>query len=346
MGRVGIVRDDRFLDHDPGPGHPESPERLRAIHAALDAASLEGLVPVAPRLAEFQEITWNHHPDYVKRIFNTEGVERFQLDPDTATSRGSCQAARLAVGGLFAAIDLLHKREIDSAFALVRPPGHHAEYDSAMGFCLFNNVALAAHYARRVLGYERVVIVDWDLHHGNGTQHSFYSDPSVLYFSTHQFPYYPGSGSWDEVGKGKGKGFTVNVPLRPGAGDDDFCYIFSELLVPVVTFFRPDLILVSSGFDIHAHDPLGGMEVTAEGFGNMASIIIQLARELCQGRVLFTLEGGYDLNGLASGVVEVLKRCCALDGGQIPSNCSPSPAVADVVAKVKAVHRTFWPSLA
>ncbi len=345
MRKVGIVRDSRFLEHDPGPGHPESPARLEAIYQAMDKASLPGLVDVDTREAEFEELAWNHHPDYVKRIFNTASVERFQLDPDTATSRGSCTAARLAVGGLLNALELVDKGDIGSAFALVRPPGHHAEYDAAMGFCLFNNVAVAAHYARRVLGYRRVLIVDWDLHHGNGTQRSFYEDPAVLYFSTHQYPYYPGTGAVEELGRGEAKGKTVNVPLGAGAGDGDFIFIFKEILIPVANFFRPDLILVSAGFDVYEGDPLGGMRVTIDGFGRMAAVLLHLADSLCNGRIVFTLEGGYHLQGLAGGVVEVLKAC-SRDGRTWDAEDAPSPGVAAVVEQVKRVLGAYYPDLA
>ena len=340
--KVGVVRDDRYLGHDPGPYHPESPQRLRAIHGALDRACLPVLQVIEPREAQVEELCWNHSQRYVEEVLATAGRGPVQLDPDTAAGPGSALAARLAVGGLFQAVEAVAKGEVGSAFALVRPPGHHAEQDRAMGFCLFNNVALAAHYARRRLGLRRVLIVDWDLHHGNGTQHAFWSQGEVLYFSTHQYPYYPGTGAVEEVGEGAGRGATVNVPLAPGAGDADFLHIYWELLAPVVRSFGPDLILVSAGFDIAAGDPLGGMAVSPQGFGALAAVVRSLAQELCGGRLVLTLEGGYSLNALAQGVVEVT-RALASEDPPPRHHARPTPAVAAVVERVKETLSPFYP---
>ncbi len=305
-----IIKDQIFLKHDPGFGHPESQERLRAIYHRLQKGDLESLiVEKRPRRASKEEIAWNHTPGYIDRIERTAGVDHFQLDPDTATSADSWDAACFAVGAGFEALDHIYSGQFDTAFALIRPPGHHAEKDHAMGFCLFNNVALAAHYAIERLGAERVLIVDWDLHHGNGTQHSFYDDNRVLYFSTHQYPYYPGTGAAMETGSGKGKGFTVNVPLSPGAGDREYASVFNLLLRPVALEFKPDVMLVSAGFDIYKDDPLGGMKVTEAGFAYLAQALHEMTA-LCRARgLLFCLEGGYNLTGLSEGVAEVIKSC-------------------------------------
>jgi len=344
--RTGIVRDPIYQDHIAGAGHPESPERLVAINDRLDQEEINAaLEAIIPRAATKDELGWNHTSSYIDLVQATSGRQSHQLDPDTATSPGSWQAACLAVGGVFALLDAIDNSIIDNAFALIRPPGHHAEADRAMGFCLFNNVALGAHYGRQVLGYERVVIVDWDLHHGNGTQNSFYSDPNVLYFSTHQYPYYPGSGGVHEVGEGRGKGFTVNVPLSVGAGDETYAAIFNRLLVPVCKSFSPDLILVSAGFDIHVDDPLGGMRVSQVGFAYLARVLLELADSCCGGNLLFCLEGGYDLQGLAAGVVGVLKECKG--GSTIESNTLEllrrTGSDSEVLDRAVRAHAGFWP---
>ncbi len=305
MAKTGIVRDERYLEHDTGAYHVENPERLVHISQALD--ELHGLfVEIPPREATRQEITAVHDPGYVDRIASTAGGPLHRLDPDTVTSPRTYETSLLAAGGLLTAIDAV-MGDLDNAFALVRPPGHHAERARAMGFCIFNNVAIGTQYARSRYGLERVLIVDWDLHHGNGTQKAFYTDPYVLYFSTHQYPYYPGTGHYTEIGEDEGRGYTVNVPLSSGHGDADYANIFNHILRPIALAYRPQLILVSAGFDIHYRDPLGGMTVTEEGFARLTTIIMDIAQEVCDGRVVIALEGGYNLEGLALSVKEVVK---------------------------------------
>jgi acetoin utilization deacetylase AcuC-like enzyme len=243
-------------------------------------------------------------------------------------------------------VDAVMGGEVESCFALVRPPGHHAEKTRGMGFCLFNNVAIAADYARRKYDLERILIVDWDLHHGNGTQNAFYRDPQVLFFSTHQYPYYPGSGGISEKGDKEGQGFTVNVPLPGGQGDEDFGLIYRELLQPIASDFNPQLILVSAGYDIYFQDPLGAMEVTPEGFASLASLIRDLAHSFCQGKVVVTLEGGYHLKGLRDSVKATLKELAGdsiLNGTKKTGKLSAT--TERIIDEVKAVHRPFWPSL-
>jgi acetoin utilization deacetylase AcuC-like enzyme len=250
--KTGIVKDKRFMNHRPGAFHPESHERLEVIYEMLEEPDMAGRFKEVPvRLAQKEELLLIHSPEYIDSVAATEGKEHTSLDPDTATSPGSYEAALLAAGGLCQAISMVISGDMENAFALVRPPGHHAERSRAMGFCLFNNVAIGARYAQESHHLKRVLVADWDLHHGNGTQHSFETDPSILYFSTHQYPYYPGSGALREVGRDEGEGFTVNVPLSVGHGDGDYLGIIERVLKPIALEFNPELVLVSAGFDIH-----------------------------------------------------------------------------------------------
>ncbi len=307
MRKTAVMKDDLFMEHDPGFNHVESSDRLRVIYEQLEKPEIQKNFLFPPFAAATHDIiALNHTPAHMQRVAATSGKTFDMLDPDTITSPRSYDAACLAAGSLVEGVNLLAAGEIDNCFALVRPPGHHAEKDRSMGFCLFNNVAVAAYYALNHLQLKRVLIVDWDLHHGNGTQHSFYDTDKVLYFSSHQYPFYPGSGSLVEQGKGRGEGFTVNVPLSGGQGDIAYAQIFNDLVAPVARQYKPELILVSAGFDIHMNDPLGAMNVTVEGFAYMTRVMLELADELCEGKVLFVLEGGYDLAGQRDGVLAVL----------------------------------------
>jgi acetoin utilization deacetylase AcuC-like enzyme len=340
---TGIVKDWRYLNHDMGPAHPESPARIRAVNEMVEKESRLAAWPVIePRPATEAEIELIHTKPYFDLVRRTGGKERVVLDPDTSTSPRSFETALLAAGGLLKAAEMIMDGTLDNAFALVRPPGHHAEADQARGFCIFNNVAIAAERLVRDYGLRRILVVDWDLHHGNGTQHSFEERDDVLYFSTHQYPHYPGTGHWSEVGRGKGEGFTVNVPLAPGKTEADFLAIFDRLLAPIARAYKPQFVFVSAGFDIFAGDPLGGMEVSVQGFGALAAWLLGLARETSGGRLLGALEGGYHLAGLKSGVREVLLAL----SGQRPSSSQKtavSMSTERELAPVFAAQKKYWP---
>jgi acetoin utilization deacetylase AcuC-like enzyme len=343
--KTGLVKDRRYKEHNMGDFHPESPQRIEAIYNMIEEEISFTYKEIKPRPATEEEIGMVHEASYIKMVKETSGKERVALDPDTSTSARSYEVALLAAGGLLEAIDLTMGGKIQNGFALVRPPGHHAEAGRAMGFCLFNNVAVGAEYLIKKYKLKRIFIVDWDLHHGNGTQNSFYKRSDVLYASTHQFPHYPGTGYWDEVGEGKGEGFTVNIPLRAGKNDVDYIYIFKKILSPIAKSYKPEFILISAGFDIYHGDPLGGMRVTKEGFGTLTKVLKSLAQELCQGRILFTLEGGYNLQGLKDGVKNVLHQLSAETEPSAPDGKEEiTPELQKELTPVFQTQRKYWGS--
>ncbi len=297
-----------FLKHDTGPGHPERPERLVAIVEKLEKERiLEKLIQPAFEPATLEVLSRVHNIDYLNFLAKTEGKDFFALDPDTTGCRQSWPAAKLAAGAVIKAVEEVHKGNLKNAFCAVRPPGHHAERDRAMGFCFVNNVAAAAVHLTEAFGYERVLIVDWDAHHGNGTQDMFYTDPKVFYYSSHQYPFYPGTGAAFETGEGQGKGTTLNVQLAAGSGDAEFLAAIKEKLIPAAKNYRPEFIIISAGFDAHAADPLTGLNVSDEGFNEAARLVKKLAEEECKGKLVSVLEGGYDLEALARGGYNQLK---------------------------------------
>ncbi len=310
MSRItGIVKHSDYLQHTAGSGHPESPERLASVYEMLDNPNMSWkYVDIKPRLATHNEIAYVHTESYIERIAGTAGKSCVILDPDTSTCAETYEIAKLAVGGACNAIDAVMTQEVDNAFAFIRPPGHHAGAGNSAGFCIFNNVAIGAMHAMKKHGLKKILIADWDLHHGNGTQKIFYSDRRVLFFSTHQYPYYPGTGGLHEIGEGQALGYTINVPLKRGAFNGTFISAFRKILEPVAMEFKPDLILVSAGFDTYYQDPLGGMRVTPEGFAAMARVLLNIADKCCSGRVVALLEGGYHVAGLTRSVKAVLEE--------------------------------------
>ncbi len=300
MKKVGLVHDDVFLGHETPRWHPECRERLVSIVDTLRRSpQWKSLIHITPRKATFEEIEMVHVHAYVERIRRTE---EGYLDPDTYLSRGSLEAALFAAGAVMEAVDRCRSGEIERAFCAVRPPGHHAEADRAMGFCIFNNVAVGARYAQKV-GYRKVFIVDFDVHHGNGTQHVFEEDDTVFYFSTHQYPHYPGTGSESEQGRGRGRGFTRNVTMMSGSGDREYITAYGDLLPHLMKEFEPDIVLVSAGYDLHKDDPLAAIRVSDEGIRIIVRSILSFPAPS-----VFALEGGYELDALAASVAITLEE--------------------------------------
>ena len=336
-----LVHTGRFAEHQTPPGHPERPERADVLDAIAARWRGRGTEVVAPRAATSEQLLRVHDAAYLQRIAQTAG-HAAALDPDTYTSPESYEIALLAAGACVDAVERVMGGAHRAGFALVRPPGHHAERDRAMGFCLFNNVAVAAAHAR-ALGARKVAIVDYDVHHGNGTQHIFEADPHVLYVSTHQYPYYPGTGAASEVGREAGRGFTVNLPIEAGAVDDDYEIAFTRIVLPVLRQFEPDLVVVSAGFDAHAHDPLGGMRLTAAAFGAMTAELRAIAEECCRGRIVAAVEGGYDLQALGASLDAALESLAADPRrASWPSSGIASTRGDETCAATAAAIRPFW----
>jgi acetoin utilization deacetylase AcuC-like enzyme len=338
-----LISSERFAEHQTPPGHPESPERAEVMTAVAREWRAHNGEVIAPREATHEQLARVHSQQHLDRVAATEG-RAVAFDPDTYTSPESVEIARLAAGAAIDAVERVMSAAATRAFALVRPPGHHAERHRVMGFCLYNNVAVGAAHARS-LGARRVAIVDYDVHHGNGTQDIFQSNPDVLYVSLHQYPYYPGTGAADEIGSGEGRGFTVNVPLEVGAVDEDYRLAFSSVVVPVLKQFGPDLIIISAGFDAHERDPLAGMRLQTEAFGAMTADIRRVADECCAGRLVAVTEGGYDLRALSDSmksVVGVLAAKTIADSSwPEPASVAPTRGRAAVNA-VRSALGSFW----
>lgn len=325
MGGVGYVFDPLYLEHSL-PGHPESASRLRSIMAHLEQSGLLAkMAALEARDATEDDLRLVHTPELISAVRETSGLREKWFDADTYAVANSYRAALRAAGGVLKAVDAVLDGDLDSAFCLVRPPGHHATPHRAMGFCLFNNVAVAAAHALERRGLERVAVIDIDVHHGNGTQDAFYREPRVWYWSTHQYPFYPGSGSWEEAGEGPGRGTTVNVPMPAGCGDAEYRRAYAELLAPLLRRYRPQLIVVSAGFDAHFMDPLAQILLSTHGYYEIAALLRELADELCGRRIVYALEGGYDHSALAWSVHACIDTL--LDNDFTPDPLGPAPQV-------------------
>jgi acetoin utilization deacetylase AcuC-like enzyme len=325
-----LVRDPRFREHVPRGSHPECPERLLAIDAAL--ARIEGVAELEPRPASDEELLRAHGPAHLEALRAVEGRSA-QLDPDTYTSPRSYEVARLAAGGTVELALRVARGEAPSGFSLVRPPGHHAESRRPMGFCLLNHVGIAAR-ALQQAGLERIAIVDWDVHHGNGTQEIFEAERDVLYLSLHQYPWYPGTGALDERGVDAGAGSTVNLPLPAGCTDAEYGVVFDALVEPMLREFAPEIVLVSAGFDAHARDPLSSMQLSSDAFARFTAQLRSVADDVCDGRLVLTLEGGYDLEALGETAAAVIQALAAPDGaGWI------HPSGGELANEILEVHR-------
>jgi acetoin utilization deacetylase AcuC-like enzyme len=343
---VGVACDDRFTQHLENIFHLENAKRYEAVRSVLEDPSLSGkLTRIAPRPATPEELAWVHTPDYISRVAKTAGRPLTSFDLDTQTTEKSYETACLAAGAVFNLVEEIWTGRIQRGFAAVRPPGHHAEPDRGMGFCLFNNTALGARYLQRRFGLKRIMVVDIDAHHGNGTQAVFYDTNEVLCVSMHQFPGFPGTGKLGEVGSGKGEGFTVNVPLRKGHGDGDFLCILHHLVQPLARAYQPEIILVPCGFDLWLHDRLAEMRVSAEGYGLMTALLADTAAEVCNERIAFIMEGGYSAEGIRECGLRVLQSLCRPS----PSNletlqkvAADNPGRLGALKKAIEIHRGYW----
>jgi acetoin utilization deacetylase AcuC-like enzyme len=340
---VGYVYHPVYLKHDTGQ-HVEVAARLEAVISHLEKTGLASqLTLIEPRPATIDEIALVHRREYIKEIEEMAQRGGGWLDPDTVMSAGSYEAALYAAGGLIRAVEVVMAGEVTSAFALVRPPGHHATSTQAKGFCLFNNIAIATEYALAEYKLERILIIDFDVHHGNGTQEAFYDNPQVMYISTHQYPFYPGTGDLKETGSGAAAGTNINIPLSAGCGDDEYLEVFEQIIVPAAKRFKPRLILVSAGYDNHWADPLAMMQVSVAGFGQMVGIIKGLADGLCGGRLVFTLEGGYHLDALATSIKATFDRLLGNSNIDDPLGQSPhrfgAANIGQLIETVKGIHK-------
>ncbi len=341
MLKTAIVTDRAYLKHFAGRSHPERPERVAAMIEMAESLRRPNLQILAPRPATVKEIELCHGTDYIASIKRSASGARFDFDPDTHSCPETYATALLAAGGVLTAAEAVLDGEADNAFAIVRPPGHHARPSRAMGFCFFNNVAIAAQWLLKTRGLERVMIVDWDLHHGNGTQEIFYESPRVLYASTHQYPHYPGTGSIHEMGAGPGTGYTVNAPMPAEYGDDDYLRFFDEFILPIGRKFKPEFIIVSCGFDCHFRDPLGDMRVSEDGFVAMTRRVKELAAEYCDGAMIAALEGGYDLAALADSGRAVIDEL-GHEAGEPIAKARGGERVMPIIERAARGVGKFW----
>jgi acetoin utilization deacetylase AcuC-like enzyme len=341
MAKTAVVVDQQYLKHFAGESHPERPERIRVLLELAGGLNREKFQLLPPKAANRADVEHTHGTDHVRLVESTSSINRYALDGDTITCRDSFGVGLLAVGGFLNLLDSIAAKESRNGFALVRPPGHHALRNRAMGFCLFNTMAIGAEYLKRTYGVKKILIMDWDVHHGNGTQDAFYDDPSVLFISTHQFPFYPGSGAVNEVGVNDGEGYTINVPLPAGCADGEYLQVFEEIVAPATERFEPEWILVSAGFDPHRRDPLGGMGVTEAGFRAMAQKLLVLAERFADGRIAFLLEGGYDLAGLRDSVGAVLDAMQDTRDDHSQTFDLAQSSIQPLLRRIRQVHEKY-----
>lgn len=339
---LGYVYSPVFLKHSSA-GHPEAPQRLEAILEAWeDSGLLSQLVAIEPTPASEERLLRVHSQKHLNTLANADRRGGIQIDADTYMNEFSREAAYLAAGAAMNAVDAVMTGIVEAAFSLARPPGHHATRDLAMGFCLINNIAVAAQYAVDRYNLERVLIMDFDVHHGNGTQDIFYASPQVYYFSTHRYPFYPGSGHWRDIGAEEGRGYTFNVPLPHSVGNEQFARILDTLLYPSMERYQPQLVLVSAGYDAHWADPLGALTLLdAQGFGYMTEVLHSIAREYAQGHIVFILEGGYNFEALASSSTATVKTLMGekLDEDPVGSPPRPERDITDLIEYLQGIHQ-------
>ncbi len=338
---IGVSRDDRFLEHKTGHFHPEHPQRLTAIYRMLDQTFADRVKFFNPEPAALEWIEKIHTPAYIKRIMKTAEHRITSLAPDTPASASTYRAAWLAVGACLQGVDALVSGQYDAFFALARPPGHHALPDRAAGFCVFNNIAIAARYAIDRYGLERVLIIDWDIHHGNGIHDIFYEDPRVFYLSTHDIMLYPYSGELEETGRGKGEGYTMNIPLDRDMSENDILYLYAEILPLIFKGFKPAMVIVAAGFDAHSDDPIGRSRWSTSIYAGITRLLCALGRGLTPpAPLLLSLEGGYDPSSLNASVKAVLAALMKNREPEEPeiSGPQPDPAMRDLVKKIRMIH--------
>ena len=341
---TAYVTHPRFIEHTL-PGHPEHAGRIQAIWKQIDAAQLsDRMQKITPQPVTRDLILSVHTQDYLDQLIwvSSNHAEMVLLNPDTYFGPTSLEIARLAAGGVVGAVDEVLSGRAANALAVVRPPGHHAVPDNAMGFCLLGNVAVASQFARREYDLERIMIVDFDVHHGNGTQDMLYDDPHTLFISTHQSPFYPGTGGIKETGTGAGQGYTVNIPLRSGHGDSSYAAIYEQVIWSLAERYQPQLIMVSAGFDAHWNDPLAGMKLSLSGYDHLTRELMRMADTFCDGKIIFALEGGYNLDALGHGIRNVAHALLGDDQMSDPLGPAPDqtePDVLPLIDEIRHVHK-------
>jgi acetoin utilization deacetylase AcuC-like enzyme len=338
--KVGIVRDDRYLLHQTGLVHPERPGRLKAIYRMLDKDFEQGLTYIEPDPATLEQLELVHTPTYIRKILRTSEREFTNLSPDTPVSAESYLAAWLAVGGCIKGLQTLLSGRCDVCFCLVRPPGHHALPDKAGGFCIFNNLGVTARYAIERLGLRRILIIDWDIHHGNGLQNLFYEENEIMYISSHYTGWYPHTGNWDETGRGNGLGYTINLPVPKDIEDGEIVQLYRKVLSPAMKAYKPELVLVAAGFDGHFRDPIGRTRLTEHAYGWLTELLIELRDAVRSPPLLLALEGGYDVTALTSSVREVI-RVLTFPGRRQRSPVSLAPRGSAIAEKAFEVHNKY-----